>query len=308
MSIEASGGVVHWVDLPDGVRLRAAHWPAGPRGTVLLLSGRGEFIEKYAETVAALQTRGFAVWTLDWRGQGASSRLLPDPVPNHVGRFRDHLEDLNWLLDSHIVPSLNGRKLVMLAHSMGGHLGLRTLARRPALFARAILSAPMIDFLKGNRVSWKATRLAIVLACLLPGKAALPGPGTRKLPDFNKPFEGNPLTTCPTRFAADLALLRATPSLAVGGATWGWMRAATTSIMATQRPGFARRVTMPVLIAIAGDEKLVNNDAIRRFAQRLPQGQTLELPGARHELLREHDRHQAVLWAAIDRFLEPIPW
>jgi lysophospholipase len=306
MTIEATGGVVHWVEMPGGVRIRAAHWPNGPRGTVLLLNGRGEFIEKYAETIAALQTRGFAVWTLDWRGQGASSRVLPDPIPNHVARFRDHLDDLGWLLDSHIVPTLGGRKLVMLAHSMGGHLGLRTLARRPALFARAILSAPMIDFLKGNRVSWRVSRVAILLACLVPGKATTTGPRGAPLPDFDKPFDGNPLTTCPDRFAADLALLRATPTLAVGGATWGWMRAATTSIMALKRPGFPRRISMPVLIAIAEQERLVNNDAIRRLARRLPHAELLELQGARHELLREQDRHQAKLWAEIDRFLEPI--
>lgn len=42
--IEASGGSVHWLD--GGVRLRAASWPGSGAGTVLLLHGRTEFIER----------------------------------------------------------------------------------------------------------------------------------------------------------------------------------------------------------------------------------------------------------------------
>ena len=130
MSIEAC---VHWVDTPDGLRLRAARWPGGPRGTVLLLNGRTEFIEKYLEPVAELQSRGFAVWSLDWRGQGLSSRLLADPVPGHAVRFTDHLDD--HLLDELVLPDAGGRPLVLLAHSAPGtHLwpGGRRCSRGPS--------------------------------------------------------------------------------------------------------------------------------------------------------------------------------
>jgi len=48
------------------------------KGTVCVFGGRGEFIEKYFETIGELRRRGFAVATMDWRGQGRSSRQLPD--------------------------------------------------------------------------------------------------------------------------------------------------------------------------------------------------------------------------------------
>ena len=126
--IEASGGTVHWL-ARDGIRLRAASWPGGSSGTVLLLHGRTEFIEKYLETVAALQSRGFAVWTLDWRGQGWSTRLLPDPVANHVRSFEDHLQDLDSLIATLTGPAPVG-PFIVLGQSMGGHLALRMVARR----------------------------------------------------------------------------------------------------------------------------------------------------------------------------------
>ena len=62
-------------ETPDGRLLRYALWdpPAGSRkGTVCIFEGRGEFIEKYFETVRDLQARGYGVAVLDWRGQGGS--------------------------------------------------------------------------------------------------------------------------------------------------------------------------------------------------------------------------------------------
>lgn len=306
MSIEADGGSVHWLGTPDGLRLRAAHWPAGPRGTVLLLNGRVEFIEKYLEPVQELRSRGFGVWALDWRGQGLSSRLLPDPVPGHAVRFTDYLDDLDLLLDRLVLPGLQGRPLVMLAHSMGGHLGARLLARRPGLFARAVLCAPMLDFRRKRGLTLRAVRLLAGAACLVPGVAARPGPGTSRLPPLYRPFEGNPLTGCPGRYAADAAWMRDQPALRVGGATWGWLRAASASIAALNRPDAARAITLPVLVLVAGDDRLVDNRATRRFAARLPDAELMEFPGARHELLREHDRHRILAWAAVDSFLTPL--
>lgn len=308
-SVEASGAAIHWLDTPDGLRLRAAHWPAHPpvsaRGTVLLLNGRTEFLEKYLEPVAELRRRGFAIWSLDWRGQGLSSRLLPDPVPGHAVRFSDYLDDLDLLLDRLVLPGLGARPLVLLAHSMGGHLGALLLARRPGLFTRAILSAPMMDFLRRPRVPRRAVRLLAGAACLA-GAAGRPGPGTRPLPPLDRPFQDNPLTGCPDRYAADTAWMRDQPALQVGGATWGWLHAASASVAALRRPAVARSITVPVLVLLASDERLVDNRATRRFAAGLRNAEVVEFPGARHELLREHDVHRLAVWAAVDRFLAPV--
>ena len=301
-SIEGSGGRVVWVETPDRARLRAANWP-GERATVLFLNGRTEFIERNLETVAALRQRGFAVWTLDWRGQGGSSRLLPDPMRNHVRSFDNHLSDLDLLVRDHIGPA---NPLLMLAHSMGGHLGLRYLAMRPGRFARAILTVPMIDFLRGPRLSGRRAWALAHAACLIPGLAARFGPGTSRAPDPHRPFAGNPLTSCPERFAADRAWIEQRPDLISGGATWGWLRAATASIAKLDRTAVTARIDLPVLIALAGHERLVDNAAARAFAARLPQATILELPEARHEILREADPSRVNFWAEFDRFVASV--
>ena len=71
--------VVGAVTTRDGVTLRFARFapPPGRKGTVVVLQGRAEYIEKYFETVRDLRARGFAVATFDWRGQGLSSARSP---------------------------------------------------------------------------------------------------------------------------------------------------------------------------------------------------------------------------------------
>src|SRR5690349_6044088 len=90
----------------DGVSLRYARWapPAGRKGTVCIFQGRAEFIEKYFETAADLRARGFAVATLDWRGQGLSDRALSDPLKGHVGNFADYDLDLQAFIQKVVLP------------------------------------------------------------------------------------------------------------------------------------------------------------------------------------------------------------
>lgn len=299
-----SADVTHWAEAP-GARVRAVHYPGGGRGTVLLLNGRTEFVEKYAETVAALQHRGFAVWAFDWRGQGLSTRPLPDRLKHHVGGFAEYLDDLDAVLDGLVLPGLVG-PLVLMGHSMGGHLAAHALRRRPGVFARAVLLAPMMDFLRGPAVARVLARGLIGAVAAVPAWARAYGPGTPRAPVVARGFGGNRLTTCPERFAADMALARDTPAVQLGGVTWGWLRAAQASIGAARRPGFAEAIGCPVLVLLAGEERVVDNEAARAFARRLPRATVTEVPHARHELLRERDGPRLAAWAAIDAFLDGL--
>ena len=82
------GGRAVWLKTSDGTRLRAGFWhAAAPKGTVVLLQGRAEYIEKYGRTAADFAEAGYATLTLDWRGQGRSTRALADPKVGHGGAF-----------------------------------------------------------------------------------------------------------------------------------------------------------------------------------------------------------------------------
>jgi lysophospholipase len=61
------GGKAYWVTARDGVRLRVAAWAKGTKGTVLLMPGRTEYVEKYGRIAGDLAAEGFAMMAIDWR-------------------------------------------------------------------------------------------------------------------------------------------------------------------------------------------------------------------------------------------------
>ena len=131
----------------DGLTIRYALWPrtADRRlGTVCLFSGRGEFIEKYFETITDLRRRGFAVAMMDWRGQGGSDRLLKNPRKCHVEDFTDFDKDLGQFMSEIVLPDCPA-PFYGMAHSMGGNILLRSALTKVCWFDRIMLSAPMID-------------------------------------------------------------------------------------------------------------------------------------------------------------------
>src|SRR5262249_29597357 len=115
------GARVGILTTPDGVNLRYACWappPQGRKGTVCLFHGRAEFIEKYFEVVSELRSRGFAVATLDWRGQGLSDRALSDTHKGHVWNFDEYGTDLTSFMQEVVLPDCPP-PFFSLAHSTG---------------------------------------------------------------------------------------------------------------------------------------------------------------------------------------------
>ena len=116
-------------------------------------------------------------------------------------------------------------------------------------------------------------------------------------------YERNPLTSCPIRFRAYSDLLRGQPELAVGGATWGWLDATLRSIAITRAPGYLEGISTPILLCVAGEDRVIANRAIVQFARRLPHATLRLFSGARHELLIERDDIRREVLAAIDAFI-----
>ncbi len=286
-----------------GMWLRFGHRPATvttPRGSVVVLPGRAEFIEKYGETLEELSGLGFATAILDWRGQGGSDRYLDLRLRGHVPQVEDYLADLAAVLEQ-LEQLRLPRPWVMLAHSMGGHIGLRHLHDHPGNFAAAAMTAPMfgIDLrAMPEPVAAAICRLAIRLGA---GRAYAPGQGDLDLD--RRRFDGNRLTSCPERYARLRRHLEMSPELALGGVTYGWLGAALRSIALTRRRGYLEAIATPVLVCQAGCERIVSNRAETAAVRRLPRGRLAVFPEARHEILHEREPIRRQLFATIDAFL-----
>lgn len=290
----------------EGMALRLGIQPPAEepaRGTVVVLTGRGEFLEKYEETVADLAAAGFAVAIFDWRGQGGSDRFTSFTRRCHVARIEDYLLDLEAVLE-HLERRRSPRPWLMLGHSMGGHVGLRYLAEGPPRFAGAVFLAPMFGI--DLRPLPAGLARAICRVAIGVGAGARYAPGQRDFDGARLDFPRNKLTTCPERFTDLLRRAAAAPELVVGGVTYGWLAASLRSIALTRRPGYVERVGVPVLVCQAGDERVVCNRAVAATARRLPRGRLLVFPEARHELLRERAPVRRRVLAAVLAFAEEV--
>lgn len=287
----------------DGLAIRFARWDTTAErrvGTVCLFHGRTEFIEKYFETITDLRRRGFAVATMDWRGQGGSARLLKDPAKGHAESFAHHDSDLRTFMTEIVLPDCPP-PYFCLAHSMGGHLVLRLARTRVCWWDRIVLSAPMISFPgtdTENRIKCAITEAATLLGL---GDAFIPG-GKRKLWE-NYSFAHNPLTSDRLRYERTQEILQAAPYLGIGSPTFGWVAAACSSIATVNSRAFMDSIKVPILIVAAGNDEIVSTPAIEHFASRIKNCTRTVVAGAKHELLQERDQLREQFWAAFDAYI-----
>jgi lysophospholipase len=287
-----------------GARLRYAVWtaPGTPRGTVVVLTGRGEFIEKYAmEIVGELLDRGFAVFAMDWRGQGLSDRPLPERDKGHIDTFSTYLGDLKFFLETIVAPSAP-RPLLLVCHSMGGHLALRHLAEEgTAPFSAVVMTAPMTVLQREallRSVLWVMPELPAVDQRYLFGT----GPFLALAHDF----KSNHVTHDERRYRFTGDWFRADPRLELGGPTIGWCRQATRSMTLALQPDYVERIDVPVLVMTAGQDQLIDPTSHAPLVARLKQGEHLVIPESAHEIMMELDPIRAQFWDAFDKLAARI--
>lgn len=291
---------VWWIAAADGVKLRAALWhPDAPKALMVLLNGRTEYIEKMAPPAAELVDRGYAVVSLDWRGQGLSDHLAAPRLKGHVKDFSEFQADLDALLGDPRLQAFHGPR-VLMAHSMGGAIGAAALARGDITprFDAAVLSAPMFGIAMGRLmrgVAWATIRIARLF-----GKTdAWPPFGDMQTPYVLSETGDNVLTHDIVFWTWMKETVLAHPDLGLAMPTLGWFEASTREM---HRLESVQSFGCPVLCLLGTEESVVDPDAVRQTAARTG-AEIEEIEGGLHELLIEAEPYRSVAWSAIDRFL-----
>lgn len=280
-------------------RVRCAVWDGGTRGTVLIFTGRTEYIEKYGRIITELCARGFNIAVLDWRGQGLSERPLGDGMKGHVADFAAYQMDVDAFCAAPEVTTLPGPR-VLMCHSMGGCIGMRSLLDERVKVEATIMSAPML----GVQIS-PVRRAALVAIIAMAERfdfetSYVPGTFGDKPYVSQAKFAENMLTTDRAYFDWFNKHLEAEPAFGLGGPTIGWMSKSGAEMAALAQ---APAPDMPMLMFLGSDEEIVSPAAIRTFAARAPRCELVELDGAKHEVLMETPALRTKVWAAMDRFL-----
>jgi lysophospholipase len=295
-----AGGTSVMEPMADGWMVRTVVWQPrdAARGTALMVGGRGDFIEKYAESLHDMVDAGWGVVTFDWRGQGLSGRLGDAPEKGHCSDFDVWLNDLDVLM-ARWRAAMPGR-WVAVAHSMGGHLVLRRLATGDVTFAKVVLLSPMLGLLAPPLGPGLARLAARAMVLIGRGGEYVYGGGPRI-----KAAPGSArqllLTSDAERYGDEAWWAAQEPRLSMGSATWGWLRAAFRSLAVLWR-GLAQ-VRVPVLVMIPDTDGLVDNHATHAAMARMPTARLEVVEGAGHELLRERDALRAGVLARVMEYL-----
>ncbi len=288
---------------PDGWSLRTSEWrhkDQESRGSILFQTGRGDMIEKYLESCSHWFEAGWDISAFDWRGQGGSGRLLADPHIGHIEDFGQWTADLKAYFEE-LKANHPGPHIVM-GHSMGGHLVLRTLLEHHIDVDAAVLISPMLGFEAGPLpVSWAAAAVKLYaahaptrLAWKANERPSLPGASRQRF-----------LTHDLARYGDELWWQSEKPALVLGPPSLNWLSQGHQSCLWMEAAGRLEALDTPLLIIGTDGDRLVSPKAIRRFAKRLPQAR-LKMYGkdVAHEVLREVDSVREDCVQLIDDFLD----
>lgn len=275
-------GYALWRKTSDGKRLRIGIWPAkNAAGTILLFNGRTEYIEKYGRLAVDLTAAGYNVITPDWRGQGLSERLTNDPMQGYIGTFSEYQHDVAELLATVRDEGME-EPLYLLAHSMGGGIGMRSLLEGLPV-RRAVFSAPMWGIFVSpllRRIMPPVVRTAVWI-----GLGRLYVPGVRnKTYVLETSFEDNTLTHDQEYWEYFQRHANEEPGLRLGGASLQWAMQAydeAADLRAGPRP------EIPVLTFVGTKEEIVDPDQIASVHVDWPTAELVRVEGSKHEGLME---------------------
>ena len=288
------GGAAHWVTTSDGLTIRVAHWTgADVKGTILLFPGRTEYIEKYGPAAAGFLSRGYATVAIDWRGQGISQRTTENPILGDVADFKDYQKDVAAAL-AHVRNLNLPEPYYLVAHSMGGCIGLRALMEGLPVKAAAF-SAPMWGILMAPAM--RPLAWAISSASRVMGFEQKMAPGQETSAYVTRiVFEENTLTSDLEMFTLMQTQVKSQPDFVLGGPSLRWLNESLREMR-----GLAGKPSpdMPCVTFLGSDEEIVDPAAIRVRMAHWTDGALHLLSGGRHEVLMETPQMRGLVFDEI---------
>tara|TARA_R110000787_G_scaffold41071_13_gene101604 strand:+ start:2093 stop:3136 length:1044 start_codon:yes stop_codon:yes gene_type:complete len=250
---------------------------------ILISSGRTEAAIKYKELIFDLYNNGYSVYILDHRGQGLSGRMTEDPDMGYIDTFQFYIDDMKYFYETKLKKATHKKKY-LLAHSMGGAIGMTYLEQNPKDFNAAAFSSPMLGF---KAITCSATKL-------LSGKKTKYALGQGKYQEDEKKFKKNTLTGSEIRYHLMNAAFAKDTLARLGGASYQWVSKSCKQYDYINDN--INNIETPFILFSAENEEIVSTKAHQKFIEEAQQlGKTCEgfmIENAQHELFIEKDEQR----------------
>ncbi len=289
----------------NNVAIHYATYTSNPSSSrcLVILPGRSEPLEKYAEVVHTLDNGplagSFKFFLMDHRGQGSSARMVSDDSEKgYVDDFGNYVLDLKKFLDIVVAPAHCGETF-LLAHSLGAGIAVDFMQQYQQYFDRVALTSPM---LKIQTAPYKyAVARSIVLASMAAGRGKKYAIGQK---GFNptRNFEANTFTSSKARYDMTMDIFDMLPQTRLGGVTNKWLN----EVMG--RTGTIRKrydwIKLPMRVFHAGIETYSEPSEMVRLCEEAAYCNRVFLETSKHEVLMDRDVNRDVVFAELEKFFK----
>lgn len=243
--------------------------PSRVRGVFIMTHGLAEHSECYHPLAKVLVEDGWQVYGWDLRGHGRSE-----------GK-RGYVKDLSYFIDdleifhNMVARKSAGQNIVMFGHSLGGLITTRYLETKKSNYAALCLSSPGFGLsVKVPVIKEKLARIAINWFPTITMHNEIKYEDLSHLEEMQKSYRADNLRHDKISPGLFLGMVENFP-------------------LALENAG---EITQPVLMQLAGDDKLVSVEASRALFDKMPnkKNQLILYPESYHEVFNDRDRDKAL--------------
>jgi len=295
------GGSGFFIKGFDGKKLRVAIWNINSdKGTIILQSGRTEFIEKYYEVIEGFISRGYCVAAMDWRGQGLSERTAKNIRLGHIDNFEEYDKDLIKTLE--LYRPLCPKPWIGFGHSMGGCLMAGSLVKNEENYAGLILCAPMLSIQSRSSLRIIVSVLGSISSASFKEFAIDKPSWDQEKGWLEEEFNDNFLTSDQYRFNRVYRLISKEHDLGVKGLSLGWIYEAIKRTNQFKDKKWGSNIEKSCLLLNATQDRLVSPSSNVQILSRFKNSH-IENIDSRHEIFMESDPIRNQAWRKVDEFL-----
>lgn len=251
-----------------------------PRGTFVITHGLAEHSECYHALAKSLAQEGWEVFGWDLRGHGRSDGKRG--FARHVSEFE---RDLATLMSKVVRPRRQaGGPLILFGHSMGGMIVLRHMANSQGLADALVLSSPALGL--SVKVPVLKEKIAVVANKWAPSLTLFNEIKYSDLSRDPEMLKSYPKDT--------LRHDKISPGIFLSmNESFQWL------------PTQAEKIKMPVLLQLAGEDRLVSSEASRNFFEKLSnkKNQLIVYHESLHEIYNDLERERVI--EDLKKFINP---
>ncbi|MBG9988865.1 alpha/beta hydrolase [Aerococcaceae bacterium DSM 111176] len=276
--------------ISNGVEFKINHYTprnSKPSATVLILHGFREFKEVYSEVIYYLLQLNFEVFIYDHRGHGEARVDMDSNIEiEDFGLYTDDAVNVT----QHIVnKNKTTDHLIMLAHSMGGLIGLNLLEDQPHLFDGAVLNSPEFMLNSGELPPLFAYFLVEIVSQFDTKSELIFSEEILEDSRFNYLLKEVILSRSTIRRDFIYYLGIALYGNASQAGTIKWVSNSFKTMMDVVAPNELGKAKLPIMLIRSEEDDLINSAGIYTATHYLPNAKLYYVPGGRHENLLDKD-------------------